>query len=96
MSTTIRSNGFETMARELGLERILAGARLLDLVALVLERETHRRADPFVVFYEQDSVGHGSIVAQLGVLRGADAKNSAWRREQGARGVVQHLPHVLG
>ena len=74
MSTTSRSKGFEAVARDWQLDRLLAGGRLFDLVALVLEREAHRGTDPFVVFHEQDSVGHDSIVSQLGEL-GVQAEN---------------------
>ena len=41
MSTTNKSNGFETRRVSLELHGLLTRARLLDLVAFVLERKTH-------------------------------------------------------
>ena len=56
MSTT--SAGWSAKRSSAGLAR----SGLVDLVALVLERQAHRGADPFVVLHEEDPVAHGRIV----------------------------------
>ena len=57
-----------TSAGDLGevLEPDLARTCLVDLVALVLERQAHRGADPLVVLHEEDPVAHGRSVIGAG------------------------------
>ena len=73
-----------------GLEAVLAGRRLVDLVALVLEGEPHRRPDAFVVLDQEEAAGHTQMVSHR---RGPRQAIRPGRRAAGARIVTQPKRH---